>query len=53
MSVIAELGVRVPLIIVSPFTRGGKVFTEHADHVSQILFLGKYQLHYTMTTTER
>jgi phospholipase C len=32
-------GFRLPFYIVSPFTRGGNVFTEHADHNSQILFV--------------
>ena len=27
--------------IISPWTRGQKVFTEHADHVSQTLFVGR------------
>lgn len=49
MSEIYHIGVRVPLIIVSPFTRGGKVFTEHADHASQILFLGRCQLDCILT----
>lgn len=35
-------GPRVPLTIVSPFTRGGKVFTERSDHSSLLLFLGMY-----------
>lgn len=34
-------GFRVPFTIISPWTRGGHVFTEHADHTSQILFMGK------------
>jgi phospholipase C len=34
-------GIRIPLVIVSPFTRGGHVFTERADHSSILLFLGK------------
>jgi phospholipase C len=34
-------GFRVPMHIISPWTRGQKVFTEHADHASQILFVGK------------
>lgn len=25
--------------MVSPFTRGGRVFTEHSDHTSQIMFI--------------
>ncbi|TPX12391.1 uncharacterized protein E0L32_006803 [Thyridium curvatum] len=36
-------GFRVPFFIVSPWTRGGKVFTEHADHNSQLLFVEKWQ----------
>jgi phospholipase C len=32
-------GYRVPFYITSPWTRGGKVFTEHADHNSHILFV--------------
>jgi phospholipase C len=32
-------GFRVPFYIVSPWTRGGNVFTEHADHISQIKFV--------------
>ncbi|KAG2418380.1 hypothetical protein HFD88_001481 [Aspergillus terreus] len=35
-------GFRVPLYMVSPWTRGGRVFTERADHNSQILFLEKW-----------
>ncbi|TVY15315.1 Non-hemolytic phospholipase C [Lachnellula arida] len=35
-------GIRVPLWIVSPFTRGGQVFTERADHSSMLLFLEEY-----------
>ncbi len=35
-------GFRVPMHIISPWTRGQKVFTEHADHASQILFVGTY-----------
>jgi phospholipase C len=27
--------------IISPWTRGQKVFTEHADHTSQIMFVGE------------
>lgn len=34
-------GVRIPLMLISPFTRGGHVFTERADHSSMIQFLGK------------
>ncbi len=36
-------GFRLPFYIVSPWTRGGTVFTEHADHNSQILFVEKWQ----------
>ncbi|KAI5459062.1 putative hemolytic phospholipase C precursor [Mariannaea sp. PMI_226] len=32
-------GIRIPLVIVSPFTRGGHVFTERADHSSMLMFL--------------
>jgi phospholipase C len=32
-------GFRLPFYIVSPWTRGGNVFTEHSDHNSQILFI--------------
>jgi phospholipase C len=32
-------GYRLPFAVVSPWTRGGSVFVEHADHNSQILFL--------------
>eukprot|EP00918_Siedleckia_nematoides_P064146 GHVU01139496.1.p1 GENE.GHVU01139496.1~~GHVU01139496.1.p1 ORF type:complete len:622 (-),score=41.72 GHVU01139496.1:28-1893(-) len=32
-------GFRLPFYIISPWTNGGKVFTEHADHNSQILFV--------------
>ncbi|GME23674.1 phospholipase C [Neofusicoccum parvum] len=35
-------GFRVPFYIISPWTRGGHVFTEHADHVSQLLFLDRW-----------
>lgn len=35
-------GFRVPSWIVSPFTRGGRVFGEHCDHNSQILFVEKW-----------
>ncbi|KAL2206868.1 non-hemolytic phospholipase c [Sarocladium strictum] len=35
-------GVRVPLLIISPYTRGGHVFTERADHTSALQFLEKY-----------
>lgn len=35
-------GYRLPFYIVSPWTRGGAVFTEHADHNSQILFIEQW-----------
>ncbi|KAF3403372.1 Non-hemolytic phospholipase C [Talaromyces pinophilus] len=35
-------GVRIPLMIISPFTRGGHVFTERSDHSSIIQFLEQY-----------
>lgn len=35
-------GYRVPLLLVSPWTRGGNAFTEHADHNSQIIFVEEW-----------
>lgn len=35
-------GYRLPFFIVSPWTRGSYVFTEHADHTSQIMFVEKW-----------
>jgi len=35
-------GFRLPFYIVSPWTRGGNVFTEHSDHNSQILFIEQW-----------
>ena len=35
-------GFRLPFYIVSPWTQGGNVFTEHASHESQILFLEQW-----------
>lgn len=32
-------GFRLPFYVVSPWTRGGGVFTAHSDHSSQIMFL--------------
>ena len=32
-------GFRMPFYIISPWTRGGHVFTEHADHNSQTMFV--------------
>lgn len=37
-------GFRLPFYIVSPWTRGGHVFTEHCSHESQIMFLEKWAL---------
>lgn len=36
-------GFRVPMYIISPWTRNGGVYTEHADHNSQLLFIEKWQ----------
>ena len=36
-------GFRVPFYIISPWTRKGGVYTEHADHNSQLLFIEKWQ----------
>jgi phospholipase C len=33
------LGVRVPLLVISPFSRGGHIATERFDHTSQLKFL--------------
>ncbi|KAF3912765.1 hypothetical protein ABW20_dc0105965 [Dactylellina cionopaga] len=35
-------GFRLPFYIISPWTRGGNVFTEHADHSSQIMFVEQW-----------
>jgi len=35
-------GFRLPFYIVSPWTRGGNVYTENADHNSQILFVEEW-----------
>jgi phospholipase C len=35
-------GFRAPAWIVSPWTRGGRVFTERCDHTSQILFIEEW-----------
>ncbi|RDL29995.1 uncharacterized protein BP5553_10622 [Venustampulla echinocandica] len=35
-------GFRVPFYIISPWTRGGSVFTEAADHNSQIIFIEEW-----------
>ncbi|KAJ5089266.1 hypothetical protein N7532_007950 [Penicillium argentinense] len=36
------LGFRVPFVMVSPWTRGNRVFTERCDHNSQILFVEQW-----------
>lgn len=36
------LGFRVPFYMISPWTRGNRIFTERADHNSQILFLEQW-----------
>ncbi|KAG8418876.1 hypothetical protein J3459_011932 [Metarhizium acridum] len=36
-------GFRVPFYIISPWTRKGGVFVEHADHTSQLQFIEKWQ----------
>src|ERR1019366_3026441 len=33
------LGMRVPMLVISPFSRGGHVFSETSDHTSQLRFL--------------
>lgn len=35
-------GFRVPFYVISPWTRGANVFTEPADHTSQIMFLEEW-----------
>ncbi|KAJ3846301.1 non-hemolytic phospholipase C precursor [Lentinula lateritia] len=35
-------GFRLPFTVISPWTRGGAVFTEPADHISQTLFLEQW-----------
>ncbi|KZO90883.1 phosphoesterase-domain-containing protein [Calocera viscosa TUFC12733] len=35
-------GFRLPFYAISPYSRGGNVFTEPSDHTSQILFLEKW-----------
>ncbi|KAH8648435.1 putative hemolytic phospholipase C precursor [Xylariales sp. PMI_506] len=48
-------GIRIPLLIISPFTRGGKVFTERGDHSSILQFLEQYLTAkgYSNVTTEQ
>jgi len=33
------LGMRVPMLVISPFARGGHVFSEVSDHTSQLRFI--------------
>jgi len=35
-------GFRLPFYVISPWTRGGHVFTAHSDHSSQIMFTEKW-----------
>jgi phospholipase C len=35
------LGFRVPMFVVSPFSRGGRIFSKVSDHTSQLRFLEK------------
>jgi phospholipase C len=35
-------GPRVPRVIVSPYARGGNVFTEYTDHTSDIQFVEQW-----------
>lgn len=37
-----QTGWRVPRFIISPWTRGGNVFTEFADHTSDIQFVEEW-----------
>ncbi|CAN8103510.1 unnamed protein product [Discula destructiva] len=48
-------GFRLPFYIVSPWTRGGHVFTERADHISQIKFVEQWltALGYKNITTDQ
>ncbi|KAF8588656.1 non-hemolytic phospholipase C precursor [Ramaria rubella] len=41
-TVFAGPGFRLPFYVISPWTRGGHVFTAHSDHSSQIMFLEKW-----------
>lgn len=47
-------GYRLPFYIVSPWTRGGNVYVENADHNSQIMFVEKWaeSKGYNATTTQ-
>lgn len=33
------LGIRVPMLVISPFARGGRVFSDVSDHTSQLRFI--------------
>jgi len=33
------LGIRVPMLVISPFSRGGRIFSDVADHTSQLRFI--------------
>lgn len=48
-------GFRLPFYIISPWTRGGYVFTERADHISQIKFVERWlgALGYANITTDQ
>ncbi|GJJ13152.1 hypothetical protein Clacol_007403 [Clathrus columnatus] len=41
---VAGPGFRLPFYVISPWTRGGYLFTGYADHTSQLLFLSSYPL---------
>ncbi|GJJ08151.1 hypothetical protein Clacol_002359 [Clathrus columnatus] len=41
-TVFAGPGFRLPFYVVSPWTRGGHVFTAHSDHSSQIMFIEEW-----------
>ncbi|EJT98678.1 putative phospholipase C [Dacryopinax primogenitus] len=42
LSTFAGPGFRLPFYAISPYSRGGNVFTEVSDHTSQLLFLEKW-----------
>ncbi|GJJ06253.1 hypothetical protein Clacol_000444 [Clathrus columnatus] len=41
-TVFAGPGFRLPFTVVSPWSRGNRVYTAHSDHSSQIMFLEKW-----------
>lgn len=41
-AVVAGPGFRLPFYVISPWTRGGNVYTAHSDHTSQIMFLEQW-----------